>query len=107
MLRRPSGPNARVRMIGSSDERPLMGVLRILTAKIRKELAGLGLKVEGQGSGKQISLFKFNFGFVVLVELENDIAEAFEVRVNRAVHRNFRVAKREPAIDGIMIAVKL
>jgi len=38
-------------------ESPLVWVLRIMAAKIRKELAHLGLKVEGQRGGKQVGFF--------------------------------------------------
>ena len=50
------------------------------------------------------SFFDFDLGFVVVVQLENDVGETFEVRIDGAVKRQLRVARIEAALLGIVIA---
>ena len=83
---------------------PLMRVLRILPAKIGEELSCLELKVSWQGGRLQIGFLELDLRFVVLVQLENDIPETFEIRVHSAVHGNFSIAQREAAFNWIVIA---
>src|SRR5262249_41628252 len=50
------------------DESPLMGMLGVLPAEGGEELAGLELEILRKSCAKQVSLFQFNAGLVVLVE---------------------------------------
>src|SRR5204862_7311173 len=86
------------------DERPLMRMLRVLPPEVGKKLAAFELEIGGQGSGLQIRLFQLDARFVVPIELEDNVSEAFEIGINRAVQRDFGVAQGETALDWIMIA---
>src|SRR6185369_2456196 len=70
-------------------ERPLMRVLGILPAKGGEELARLDLELRRQRNRLEVSLLEFDLGLVVLVQLEDDIAVAFEIRIHRAIQRDF------------------
>ena len=46
----------------------------------------------------------FHFGLVVVVQLENNVGETFEVRIDRAVERQLDIARVETALLRIMVA---
>ena len=46
----------------------------------------------------------FHFGLVVVVQLENNVGETFEVRIDRAVERQLDIARVEAALLRIVIA---
>ena len=77
---------------------------RINSAECGEELSRFKLQVERQTRRLQERFLNFDFGFVVVVELENDIGETFEVRIDRAVERELDVARVEPALLRIVIA---
>src|SRR2546421_12199391 len=55
--------------------------------------------VRGQRRALEIGFLQLQFRRVVLVELEDDVREALEVRIDRAVERDLGVAQREAARD--------
>src|SRR5215469_12485598 len=69
-----------------------------------KELSALQLKVERQTRCLHECFFNFDFGFVVVVQFENNVRETFEVRIHRPVKRELDVARVETALLRIMIA---
>src|SRR5207302_10712937 len=77
---------------------------RIDSAERGEELSGFQLKIERQTGRLQERFLNFDFGFVIVVELENDIGETFEVRIDRAVERELEVTRVEPARLRILIA---
>ena len=80
-----------------------MRVLRVLPAEVGKELAGLDLQVERQRHALQVGFLQLHRGLVVLIELEGDIGEPFEIRVHCPIEHNFGVDERETASVGVMI----
>src|SRR5207253_4020369 len=74
------------------------------SAERGEELSGLQLQVERETGRLQERFLDFDLGLIVVVELENNIGEAFEVRINRAVKRELDVAGVEAALLRIVIA---
>ena len=60
---------------------------RINSAECGEELSGFQLQIERQTGRLQERFLDFDFGLVVIVELENDVGESFEIRIDRAVER--------------------
>src|SRR5205823_14737497 len=85
-------------------KRPLMRMLGVLAAKVGKELSRLDLEVSRQGYRLKIGFFEFDLGLVVRIQLEDDVAERFEVRIHRAIKCDLGIAQRETAFDGIVVA---
>src|SRR6267143_1842591 len=83
---------------------PGVRMRRIDSTKGRKELSGFDLQVEGQTSCLQKRFFDFDFGLVVVVELENNVGEAFEVRIDRAIECELDVPRVESPLLRIVIA---
>ena len=76
----------------------------INAAKGVEKLPGLDLQTKGQTRRLEKGLFKLDFGLVVVVELQNNVREAFEIRIDRAVDGDFRVAGIEAPLLRIVIA---
>ena len=51
----------------------------------------------------QVSLLEFDGRLVVLVQFQNDVGEALEIGIDRAIDGDFRVAQGKAALEGIMI----
>jgi len=77
---------------------------RVDPSKRSEELAGFKLKIERQTGRLKERFLDLDFGFVVVVQLENDVGETFEVRIDRAVKRELDVARVEPALLRIVVA---
>src|SRR5215216_2256013 len=73
------------------DEGPRVRMLGILPTKVGEKLTGFELEIGRQRSRLKEGFLQFDRGFVVLVELENDIREALEVRIDRPAQGDFRV----------------
>src|SRR6266404_1880882 len=76
---------------------------RVQPAEGSEELPGLQLQVERKASRLHECLFDFDIGLIVVVQLENDIGETFEVRINRTVKGELYVAGIEAALLRIVI----
>src|SRR5207248_1206031 len=85
------------------DEGPLMRMLGVLPAEIREELARFGLEIPRQGSREEIGFFELDFGLVVFVQLENNVAEALQIGIDGAIHCDLGIAQRKTALDRIVI----
>src|SRR5437762_13186093 len=76
---------------------------RVQATERGKELPGFQLQVERKASRLHECFFDFDVGFIVVVQLENDVGETFEVRINRPVKGELYVAGIEAALLRIMI----
>src|SRR5262245_55100990 len=76
----------------------------IQTPKGSQELTAFQLQIVRQARRLQECFLKFDLGFVIVVQQENDIRESFEVRIDCAVKREFGVASVEATLLRIMIA---
>src|SRR5438552_7180925 len=90
--------NWRVRKI------PGMRMGRINSAECGEELSGFQLQIERQTGRLQERFLDFDFGLVVVVELENNVGETFEVRIDRAVEGELNVARVESTLLRIVVA---
>src|SRR5438067_7986535 len=72
-------------------------------AKCSEELSGFQLKIERQTRCLQKRFLNFDIGVVVVVELENDVGEPFEVGIHRAVERELDVTGVESALLRIVV----
>src|SRR5438046_4729763 len=77
---------------------------RVQSTERSEELPAFQLQVEWQASRLHECFLYFDLGFVVVVQLENDVRESFEVRVHRPVERELNVARVESALLWIVIA---
>ena len=77
---------------------------RVDPSKRSEELAGLKLKIERQTGRLQESFFNFDFRFVIVVEFENDVGKAFEVRIDRTVERELGVSRVESTLLWVVVA---
>src|SRR5881397_1703127 len=77
---------------------------RVQSTERSEELPAFQLQVEWQASRLHECFLYFDLGFVVVVQLENDVRESFEVRVNRAVERELDVARVESSLLRIVVA---
>ena len=66
-------------------------------------MSAFQLQIEWQVRRLHECFFDFDLGFIVVVQFENNIGEAFEVRINRSVERELDVAGVESALLRIMI----
>src|SRR5438067_12042442 len=69
-----------------------------------EELSAFYLQSVRQTRRLQKRFFKLDLGFVVVVELEHDVREPFEVRINRAIERDLGIAPIEAALERIVVA---
>ena len=69
-----------------------------------EELPGFQLEVERKTGRLQERFFDLDCGFVVVVQLEDNVGETFEVRIDRAIERQLDVAGVEPALLWIVVA---
>src|SRR6266481_5199164 len=76
---------------------------RVQPTKGGKELSAFQLQVERQTGRLHKCFFHFDIGLVVVVQLENDVGETFEVRINRTVKRQLYVASIKAALLRIVI----
>src|SRR5216117_893429 len=81
-----------------------MRMNRVQATKGREELPRFQLQIERQASRLHECFLYFDLGFVVVVQLENDVRESFEVRVHRAVERELDVTRIETALLRIVVA---
>src|SRR5438046_7908942 len=81
-----------------------MRMNRVQPTKGGKELPGFQLEIIGQVRRLHECFFNFDLGFVVVIQLENDVGEAFEVRIDCAVKRKFGVTRVEAALLWIVVA---
>ncbi len=81
-----------------------MGMRRIDPAESGEKLPALQLQVERKIGRLQKGFLHFDIGIVVVVEFENDVGEAFEIRVDRAIKRQLDVAGVETALLRVVIA---
>src|SRR6266446_4728726 len=77
---------------------------RVQSAEGGEELPGFQLQIERKASRLHECFFDFDIGLVVVVQLENDVGETFEVRIDRAVKGELYVAGIEAALLWIVIA---
>ena len=77
---------------------------RVDTSERSEELAGLKLKIERQTGRLQERFLNFDFRFVIVVELENNVGETFEVGIDRSVERELDVARVESTLLRIVVA---
>src|SRR5258708_21188289 len=87
-------------------ERPRVRMLPVLTPELRQKLSGLYLKIPGQRCRLPPRLLQFDARFPVGVQFIDEGAKALEVRVYRAVERQFHVGNREAANERIVIALE-
>src|SRR5207245_629496 len=85
-------------------EIPGMRMGWIDSAERGKELSGFELKIEWQTRRLLESLLNFDLGFVVVVELEDDVGEPFEIGIDRAVEGELGVACVESALLRIVVS---
>ena len=72
--------------------------------KAAKNWPPLNCKSKRQIGRLHERFFDFDLGFVVVIELENDVGEAFEIGIDRAIERELDVARVESALLRIVIA---
>src|SRR5438552_16715169 len=84
-------------------EIPSVRVGRVNSAECGKKLSRFKLQVERQTRRLQERFLHFHFGLVVVVELENNVGETFEVRIDRAIERELDVARVEAALLRIVV----
>ena len=77
---------------------------RIDAAEGVEELSAFELQSVRQTRRLEKRFFKLDLGFVVVVELEHDVREPFEVRIDRAIERDLSIAPIEAALERIVIA---
>ena len=70
-----------------------MRMLRIVATKRREKLTSLELQIGRQRSRLQIRFLQFDVRLIIFVQLQNDIGETFEIRINRSIEGDFRVAQ--------------
>src|SRR6266513_407952 len=81
-----------------------MRVLRILPPEFGEELSELDLQIGWKGCRQPVSFLELNASLAGGVDLENDVAEALEVRVHVPVEGNLRVRHGEAVDLRIMVA---
>src|SRR2546421_2542854 len=69
-----------------------------------EKLSGFYLEAVRQIRRPEKRFFKLDLGLVVVVELEYDVREPFEVRIDRAIERDLGIAPIEAALERIVIA---
>ena len=102
--RKPSGPSRRPLTSGESANSQVCGWVGLIRPKASKNCPPFNCKTKRQTGRLQERLFEFDLGFVVVVQLEDDVGEALEVGIDCAVERDFGVARIEAALLRIVIA---
>src|SRR5262249_55821014 len=69
-----------------------------------KELTGFDLQTPGQIGRLRESFFNLHVGFIVVVELEDNVGETLKVRINRTIESKLEIACIETPLLGIVIA---
>ncbi len=69
-----------------------------------EKLPGFELQTCGQIGRLQERFLDFDVGRVVVVEFENDIREAFKIRIDRAIKRELQIACVKSSLQRIVIA---
>ena len=77
---------------------------RVQPAERGKELPAFQLQIVGQTRGLHEGFLHFDFGFVVVVQFENNVRETFEVGIDCAIERELDIARVESALLRIVIA---
>jgi len=72
-------------------------------AECGEKLPGFHLEIEWQAGGLQECFLYLDFGFVVVIQLENDIREALEIRVHRAIECKFEIAGVKSALLRVVV----
>jgi hypothetical protein len=62
------------------------------------------LKIKRQIRCLQKRLFNFHLGLIVVVQLENNVGESFEIRIDRAIECELDVARIEAALLRMVVA---
>src|SRR5262249_30883854 len=83
---------------------PRVRVLRVLPAKGREILAGLELEIGRERRRLEETFLELDFRFVVPVQLQHDVRETLEIRIDRAIDGDLRIAQRETALARIVVA---
>ena len=96
----PIGPQEQTIDERSVREVPGVRMRRIEPAERGKELPAFQLKVKRQTGCLHECLFDFDLGFVVVVQFENNVREAFKVGIDGAVERKLDIACIETALLG-------
>src|SRR3954470_8471543 len=77
---------------------------RVYSAEGIKKLSAFQLQAIGQPGRLKKRFFELDLGLVVVVELEDDVGKAFEIRIDRAVERDLGVARVKSALLWIVVA---
>src|SRR5213079_3565169 len=77
---------------------------RIQPAKGGEELSAFQLEIERQARRLHECFFNLDFGFVVVIQFEDDVGETFEVRIDRAIKCKLGVPRVETSLLRIMVA---
>ncbi len=77
---------------------------RIISAERGEELPGFELQVVGKVCSLKERFLNFHFGLVVVTKFEDDVGEAFEVRIDCTVEGELDVTRVEPALLRVVIA---
>ncbi len=80
------------------------GWVGLIRPKAEKNCPAFSLQTRGQARGLEESFLGLDLGFVVVVELENDVREALEIGIHCAIEREFEIARIEAALKRIVIA---
>ena len=108
LLATASGQTVRAEKTSGHDRiiRKIPGVRMrwIDPAERGEELAGFELQIKRQTRRLQERFFDFDLGLVVVVELEHNVGESFEVGIDCAVEGQLDVARVEPALLRIVVA---
>src|SRR3954468_14541829 len=81
-----------------------MGMGRVDAAERVEELSAFYLQAEGQVCCLEEGFFQLDLGFVVVIELQDDVREAFEIRVDRAIEGDLGIASIEATLLRIVVA---
>ena len=85
-------------------EIPRVWMGRIETAEGGEELPRFYLQAEGQTGRLQERFFEFNLRLVIVIQLQDDVGEAFEIGIDRAIERDLGIARVKAALLRIVIA---
>ena len=97
----PEQPTVDERVVG---EIPGVRMRRINASEGGEKLAALELQTPRQIGRLHERFLDFDLRFIVVIELENNVGEPFEVRIDGAVERELEVARVEAALLRIVVA---
>src|SRR5262245_47380573 len=103
-LRSPSGPNMRPLTSSWSTKSQACGCCWLSRPNSLKYWPAFPCRVPRGRRLQPIRFSELDRRLVVLVELEDDVRHALEVRVDRAVEEDLRVGHRETALVGVVVA---